>query len=97
MPKGLLVRFMSMELRHYTESATRFDPPQNLIHELTPLSHTYPPPPPRSHAYTVLFKPTTNEDKFTNVTQDYIMVLKNGISDINVVVIFKKIGNRNLQ
>ena len=52
MPKGLLVRFMSMELRHYTESATRFDPPQNSIHELTPLSHTYPPPsPPLTRLY----------------------------------------------
>ena len=79
MPKGLLVAVMSMELRHYTESTTRFDPPppQNLIRELTPLSHTYLPILPHSHAYTYpLFKPTANEAKFTNVTQDYTMVCK---------------------
>ncbi len=82
---------MSMELRHYTESATRFAPPPKIQSTSWPLSPTHTlHPPPHSHAYTVLFKPTTNEDKFTNVTQDYIMVLKNGISDINIVVIFKK-------
>jgi histidinol-phosphate/aromatic aminotransferase/cobyric acid decarboxylase-like protein len=93
MPKGLLVCFYEHGIKALNQISNPFWPPpplQNSIRELTPLSHTYPPPPPRSHAYTVLFKPTTNEDKFTNVTQDYIMVLKNGISDINIVVIFKK-------
>jgi len=88
---------MSMELRHYTKSTTRFDPPQDSIRELTPLSHTYPPPPP---PLTRLGRPTIQTDcKWDQFYQCYPRLhygVKNGISDINVVVIFQKIGNRKI-
>ena len=91
MPKGLLVCFYEHGIKALNQISNPFwPPPPKFNPRADPSLPTHTPHPPRSHAYTVLFKPTTNEDKFTNVTQDYIMVLKNGISDINVVVIFKK-------
>ena len=82
---------MSMELRHYTKSTTRFDPPQDSIRELTPLSHTYPPPPPPP--LTRLGRTIQTDYKWRQIYKCYPRLhygVKNGISDINVVVIFKK-------